>query len=159
MAVKCGNFMPAVRGLRQVLEISGGQRLKIEVVSGLIEALEGWGKPKEGQHQVQPAEDGGAAGEGTADTCGQQDQDNNDEAAAEFFAFTLPGLPLLSLVPLPSSDDSSDAEALLAAGKAEKALQALASDERNRQILLGAVGVVLKQAVNMSCCTPEVGLG
>lgn len=140
--------MSAIRGLRQVLELSGGQKLKADVLNGVLGALENWGGH-------------GAVDSSTVrvDSCSDvllegpdHDDGELDEASVELSAFTLPGLPLLASMPLMVHTDDT----ALDVSREEKKSLAAASDERNRQHLLVAVGAVLKQAVNTSCCTPEV---
>ena len=154
VAVKSGNHIPAVRGLRQVMEISGGQKLNTEVLVGVLDALDAWGAPG-----------GMSPGGGTEaldvgdDLLSPDGDDSSDEAAAEFLSFTVSGLPLLSSVPLTAAAGADAPLSEEAAGDSaanRKAEQATAAHERNRQNLINAVGGLLKQAVNMTCCTPEV---
>ena len=152
VAVKSGNPLPAVRGLKQVLEISGGQKLNTDVLVGVLDALDTWGEAPGASGRMPSGEDPGSLG---GDDVLSPDGDyDGDEATAEFHSFTIPGLPLLSAVPMPA--DAGFDTPLSDSAAHTKAEQAAAAHERNRQNLVNAVGGVLKQAVNMSCCTPEV---
>ena len=126
-----------------MFDLSGGQKLKVEVLQGVLDALEQWGSSS--------APVGSSAGDASAEVGGADQDEETDEASFQLSAFTLPGLPLLASVPLQQSSDGASA-----AGSDQTGGQAAAADERNRQHLLVAVGAVLKRAVNASCCTPEV---
>ncbi|GAX73776.1 hypothetical protein CEUSTIGMA_g1227.t1 [Chlamydomonas eustigma] len=154
IAVKSRQYVAGVRGLRQVLSLSSGQRLKMEVLEGLLVALEKWGK-----ETVMPAAESAVNGRVSSE---DSDVDPDDLSLAEF---VLPGLPLFSSVPMPDDgvsdaldgSESTEVEGESAISSDELRLRRdAASDERMRQQVLAGVGEVLKQAVNMSCCTPEV---
>ena len=145
-----------------MLDLSAGQKLKVEVLQGVLEALEQWGGSGGGLRLTERGGGGGGVGGEKGDASAQdavgstaQDEGGLDEASVQLSAFTLPGLPLLASVPLQQLSGASEGNAMPAAGGGSRAVAA-AADERNRQNLLASVGAVLKQAVNASCCTPEV---
>lgn len=158
VAAKCRNYVPAARGLKQVLELSQGQRLKVDVADALVQALEDWGKEPQGSGQGLGADDSNdTSGANRDQGAGAVDDGEEDEAAA---SFVLPGLPLLGSVPLPNQDAYAAGDEGMAAEAASLAAQRQElldkQDERMRQQLLASISGLLKQAVNASCCTPEV---
>ncbi len=144
MAVKSGNLMAGARGLRQVLALSSGQRLKVEVLEGLVEALEAAQGPSPGPASSQQQQEANVA---------QQEEEGEDD---DLGAFTLPegATPLVSEAGMPELGVGGGQDASSAAETRQE--QADAAEARSRKQLMSAVGTVLKEAVNASCCTPEV---
>eukprot|EP00798_Chlamydomonas_sp_ICE-L_P008956 gene8956-4018_t len=46
MALESGNLIQAVRGIRQTLDLSEGQRLQVEVVAGLLSEIDNLALPR-----------------------------------------------------------------------------------------------------------------
>eukprot|EP00955_Chlamydomonas_euryale_P026081 275067-Chlamydomonas_euryale.AAC.1 len=138
-----------------VLDLTSGRTLKTEVAEQLLAALEAWGQPKHAANAANAvatatAPDGSPL---AGDAAANADANVDADADALSEAFRLPGgAPLLSSVALPALGGDA-AQGDLSAQREE---QAAAADARTRELLNENLGATLKQAVNMSCCTPAL---
>ncbi len=118
-------------------------------MEGLLEALEDWGGAKAA---LSHAHEEAAA-----------DEEGEEDGGEAEFVYSLPGLPLLADVPLPSGiGGDADAEGASGGERGGQSLQQQREQQsrevadRNRQQLVASCGSLLKQAVNLSCCNAQV---
>ncbi|KXZ52937.1 hypothetical protein GPECTOR_8g312 [Gonium pectorale] len=180
-ALASGHYQAAVRGLQRSLQLSGGQRLFVDVASGLLDALEG--RPPPADAGTSPAAAAAAAAEGLLPAgLGGGGGDGGTAAAAvgdsslqeDEAALGVPLLPLLSDAPLPGraaeADDTDAAAGPSSAaetdGGAASSTSAAASDQpaaaaallsgREREVVLGGLGSLLREGVNGPAAGPAL---
>ncbi|KAG2495053.1 hypothetical protein HYH03_006983 [Edaphochlamys debaryana] len=184
-ALASGHYPQAVRGLQMTLQLSGGQRLFVEVAQGLLDVLEGRPPPRDGG--TDPRAAAAAAAEGLmpgAGAAGAAEAEDDTLLKEEEAALGAPLLPLLSDVPLrplgadepddpstPAADDgattsgtpapssSSDPQPPQQQGQQGQGQQGQGQEllsGRTRENVLAGVGAVLREGVNGPAAGPAL---
>uniref|UniRef100_A0A7S3QZ63 TPR-like protein n=1 Tax=Dunaliella tertiolecta TaxID=3047 RepID=A0A7S3QZ63_DUNTE len=160
VAQQAGFHLQATRALAQVMQLSAGTRLHLPVLHQLVQAVEDTQRgSSNADHNNQRATNSDEAPGGTADT-EEGDGDNTDDLAG--FVLDIPA----SLGQLPWAMGSSSGRNGEEEGEAHAALPyqtrsayqagVEAAQQRAEEQMRTAVGKVLKDAVNLPCCNPEV---
>ncbi|KAG2428213.1 hypothetical protein HXX76_011893 [Chlamydomonas incerta] len=163
-ALASGHYQQAVRGVTMALQLSGGQRLFLDVVSGLLDVLEG--RPPPADAGTSPEAAAAAAAEGLAGLAlgsGAAAAGADDESLKEDeMALGVPLMPLLSDVPLtPAGGEADEAASFSASTSSAQPTASSGAAQpqpllsgREREFVLQGLGGLLREAVNGPAAEP-----